>query len=320
MSLFLGLTIALGITYGAKDSFASIDDDQLSLLFDMSPLETKLNILRVRPYLIEHAAINIDGFVAMFDPTVDLGDMAYHAGKYDLELPYLKTLSTILGLKIKQFSEQKVEALATDADLIRHAYALLFTSKAYLWAAWCATLESTVDIAGSRLINGVANDAVSAAHDSAMIAATKVLINATDSTAKYLGLLPAESAAFEVADTFVETASYLASKSNIRKGMTSESTQEVGRIVHRTTEKVSLLYLLKSFDQFIEKTYSASINNVADIPEQNIFVSTEVWSQFKSIYFDGLNYELMFFLDPWLNELDRITEKVERIRQVTEIE
>ena len=90
---------------------------------------------------------------------------------------------------------------------------------------------------------------------------------------------------------------------------------EIGRIAFREAEKASSFYFLQKFDYVLGKTYGASMEKLTDCPKENIFDSLESWNSFKAKHFGNLNKQSVHFVQPWLDELDSVVDKIELLEQ-----
>lgn len=88
---------------------------------------------------------------------------------------------------------------------------------------------------------------------------------------------------------------------------------EIGLIAFREVEKVSSLSFLDKFDFLVGEIYTASIEKMTDLPEENIFHSLASWNSFKSRHFGIMDNHSLHFVQPWLDELDWIVELIEAV-------
>ena len=281
-----------------------IDDDLLCEIYSRSSLEVKIKMLQARPHLINHAAIDPDELIESIDYKKDYQDEALEAARSHGEPAYAKTLSYLLAAKINKFSKEKLVDINSSVHLTKHAYALLFAMKAYYSAAI------------NRCRHVATFAAVNSSWDPTWYIARYFADSSARNASSYAAMYASCNAVYSLAidldhedfnDPINDEASAIACDA-ARNGRTP---QEVGRIAHRVAEKVYLIYVLKIFNSELEKIYQASMVQMDQLPEFNIFESFEVWSQFKSKHFDHLRDDARLFLRPWICALDHVALKIE---------
>lgn len=290
-----------------------LGDDQLFEIYRRSPPEIKLSILRLRPNLIKHSAIELDEFITSIKPGVDLQQEAIYAGVNNKEPPYIKTISKLLEIKVRKFSERKLQQVYTPEELLLHSYNLLFTM-----AAYNSSSKFLADDAAFEVGQDVAEQAGKVV---ALHFAEELARNAVEKISWSI----ARSVSWNIEKFFINkdakatvlNASYLAFHESKRKSIRSEGT--LGRIVYRVAEKTSLLYFLKNFDSIVERSYQVCLAKINKYRlNLNWYTSRKEWFKYRrnNFYFEEevswywpyfqVKKGSKYYLTPWFKELDRL--------------
>ena len=99
------------------------------------------------------------------------------------------------------------------------------------------------------------------------------------------------------------------------------SDEQTGMAVCLYAQKEIMVYFIKNFDALAGYAYKQSLRSMPKDPNrlryiesgitiENIFESSQTWEAFKSKYFN-VGKEVKHYIDPWLQELDRMVEKME---------
>ena len=296
----IALNIFSASSYSSVPCSLGVDDNQLSLIFWMSPFATKINILQSRPSLIRDAAIDLDKLIKSIDPTSDFQEESIDAGIEDIEPVYIKAVSKLLAEKIQKFSALKLATLSNHEDLTKHAYSLLFTMFAYNHVGWYVSWFSNREFSEKAPWNIARNAARHAARDAAEDGARGAARFAVRRTAWFVARDAARHTAWK--------ASRGACKDVARCG---KSPIVIGKVAYRVSEKVALLYFLRNFDDIVEKSYQAAVNEMSEGPRANVFASFSSWNEFKNKYFLELDSDSMIFLAPWLTVLDEVAKTID---------
>mgnify|MGYP003334211952 FL=1 len=93
--------------------------------------------------------------------------------------------------------------------------------------------------------------------------------------------------------------------------------EDIGRLAYRVSEKVALIYFLKNSvysdknKGIIARVYYAAFDRLRARQRTETFSSSVNWTNFRNLYFQGLDEDQSHFTNPWLDELDRIVAIME---------
>lgn len=244
-----------------------------------------------------------------------LPDDTIKSGMFDFEPDYFQEISNSVAVKVHNFSEEKIQALNSKEDLTKHAYSLLFVMRAYnnaaleiSWEAvqWAIPHGDSLRSAGDygrdnpwdEILNYSENAAMDAGWDSRWSEARNYALHFARSSASIV-----RATARRAVREFV-----------IDAEKNGKSSEEIGRAAFNFAQKISYQYFFENFDNIVENSYSASIDQMANDPKKNIFSSPESWVNFSSQkkYFGNLEDQSRHFFDPWLTELNKITKILDR--------
>ena len=218
----------------------------------------------------------------------------------EFEPAYLKILSNLYGIEFARFTDNIAPSDgASKEEWIQHGQNVLLINSTVMDVAWSAARDAARGVAWS-------------ARDVAWYAASFAGYTAAGSVTWSAAWSAASSVTWSAAMNVAWSAARDVAKDAASHG---SSPQDIDKISYRVTEKTILLYFIKSeylgsaFEKFYNVVKEHEVSNYVNSP----FASQAQWEAFKIKHFSHLNEDQIHFVQPMLDELDRIVEKVESL-------
>ena len=299
---------------------------ELYEIFKKSGFNEKLNILRIRPDLIEEAKDDLmKNLIFSIDSTDDIIKPAIENFKKDY---YVSLLFGLMLEKLRSYSEGQQKHFEQDKELLsEHAYKLLFSMAVFIshisetalrtavsqTGIWAVDLEESWDSAWNPV--AYAEASAKKHFESSDLSAAAML------TKKIRGQYHVDAKmAIENIENIV---SVEARKMN--------SPYKMGGNAYFASELASLVYHLKFFDKIVTAIYESDIDTYSakmiKYKKRRIFSSSKSWSKFKKNHFyvkgpKDTRYHFPDrqilsnkFLEPWLITLDQVVKQINSLEK-----